>query len=228
MPDYNIIVTAKFVKDNGYTLYVTSTKGGNAETKGNKKYSNVEKINLPEGKIMYKIENVPAGQEFDITSLSEKGYKFAGWEYRPRLEPIDSYIEDKSNDREAGFTKIIMPASDLTVTAIFKKDTAPKAGVSPQIRVSSNNINWGEAHAIINGQATLMNTTYKVEAYKEYIISFDAKPGYYFINWNYSTTESPFIEEDIIKMPNKDLEVIAMFAPIPPQGEGGHKIPCFA
>lgn len=213
-------IIAVFRPKGPYTLYVTSYYGGNAwiseilAKTGPYDYT-IEKIgpdNL--GKYIYKIDKVYAGDRFKIEySITEEDYKFGFWEYKPFIE-----AEVKSGNT----IEITMPTSDLTVTAIFKNDTVKD---EPELSITTNNPNWGTAWTIINGEKTVIDQKYTdVTIGKEYTVYYEAKPGYYFINWNYSTSETPFISEDVIVMPDKDLEVMAMFAPIPPQGEGGHKI----
>ena len=213
-------IIAVFKKKGPYTLYVTSYYGGDAwiseilEKNGPYDY-NIEDIgpdNL--GKYMYKIANVYAGDKFKIEySVTEGNYQFGFWEYKPFIKPY----------KESGNTiEITMPASDLTVTAVFKNDEIKE---KPELSVTTNNPEWGTAWTVINNVPTVVDQKYTdVVIGEKYTMYYKAEEGYYFVNWNYSTTETPFIADDVIVMPNKDLEIMAMFAPIPPKGDGGHKI----
>lgn len=216
----NVLAIAHFKEvpkaDEGYTLYVTSNNGGTAWTDGNENHSDVQEITsgLPDGKIMYKIENVKPGEKFKIQyKLEDNEYEFGFWEYKPFIKP---------DDESGNAIEITMPRSDLTVTAIFKNDDIKK---EPALSVTTNNPEWGTAWTIIDGKRTVVGEKYKnVDIGGNYTIYYEPNPGYYFINYNHSTSETPFISDDVIKMPNKDLEIMAMFAPIPAKGPEGHKI----
>lgn len=229
-PDYiytvdgdNTII-AVFEQIGPYTLYVTSLYGGDAwieeilskptdfSSNPSEKAYTIKKIGPDSlGKCIYKVSNVFAGSRFVIKYSVDSDYVFDAWEYRPVV-----------NGTESGKTvEIIMPSSNLTVTATFINDDVKD---KPQLSVTTNNPEWGTAYTIIDGEKTRVDEKYDGVIGKEYKVYYEAKDGYYFINWEYSTTQTPFTDEDTIIMPPTDLEAMAMFAPIPPKGEGGHRI----
>ncbi|MBP3283992.1 MAG: hypothetical protein J6M02_00640 [Clostridia bacterium] len=195
-----------------YTLYVTSMYGGNAWTEGNDKHprEGIEVTQNHLGQYIYTVKNVYAGEKFEIYyNVEKEGYTFDEWEYRPYITP----------DKEGrGVVTITMPYSDLTVTAVFKNDTIQD---NPTLSVTSNNPEWGNAYVIINDVPETA-TNMKAVAGAKYQVVYKANPGYYFTNWDYSTTDTPFIDADglaaneaMILMPNKNLEIMAFFSPIP-------------
>lgn len=207
--DEDRIIIAWFTEKKAHTLYITSMEGGNAWTIGNENHpeSSIIKKTDALGKTVYKIENVYEDEKFTINYKTNTGFTFDKWEYKPYIT-AEKDIRNKTN----GSIEILMPNSDLTVTAVFKND---KSVLEPELRVTSNNKDWGVAYAIVNGKNTQMDKTYKAIPYEEYTLYYEAKEGYYFVNWSYSTTKSPFVGENIINMPNKNLEVMALFSPIP-------------
>ena len=221
------ILYFKFVqkKIGGYTLYVTSMEGGNAYTNGNSKHGSDKVIKTTDalGKTVYKIEHVQEGEQFYIYYDVNKGYEFDKWEYKP-------YITEKKENNLGKYTYITMPASDLTVTAVFKSSEVKD---DPNLRITTNNKVWGDAYTTeIKGvKRTYTDKEYKVAAGTKLNLTRKSNTGYYFINWKYSTEFSPFIEANKILMPDYNLEVMAMFAPIPlpeddgtPPGVTPHKI----
>jgi len=222
----DITIVIKFeienIDDKGpYTLYVSSLYGGDAKIVGvyadNKGKYDLKKDVEPIGpdkldKTIYKLENVYAGDRFIIAyEITEEGYKFGSWEYKPHISP-DS--EGNTIDGKGTIT-ITMPASDLTVTAVFKNDDVK---LEPKLSVTTNNPEWGSAWTFIGKEQTVHDKKYEVKLRDKYTLEYEAKPGYYFVNWNYSTTETPFIDENEILIPAMNLEVMAMFSPIP-EGE---------
>lgn len=221
--DGDITIIAVFESKGPYTLYVSSMFGGKAwisktllkQGSGSYNIKNVGPDSL--GKTVYKIENVYAGDKFEIKyEVTEDGYEFGFWEYKPYILP-----DSETNNSSDGTIKITMPASDLTVTAVFKKE---EVKLEPKLSVTTNNAEWGRAWTKINGKNTVHDQKYNAVYGEKYTVYYEANPGYYFVNWNYSTLETPFTNENIITMPNMDLEVMAMFSPIPSQGDDGHKI----
>jgi len=211
MPNKDVTIIAYFgykgdetEDDKGpYTLYVTSMYGGHAWTDGNENHPKVEKTQTELGQYVYKIENVYGGEKFEIYyEVNKEQYSFDEWEYRP-------YI--KADSERGNKIVITMPNSDLTVTAVFKKDTVT---LNPKLSVTSNNEKWGEAFVIENGNP-VPAINYEAKAGEEYTLVYYAADDYYFTNWDYSTTDTPFIATNKIIMPNIDLEVMAFFAPIP-------------
>jgi len=240
--DYTVlkdtVISAYFVDvtKNKYTLYVSSMEGGNAYTIGNKNHPEKDVIKTTDalGKTVYKIENVMEGERFTIYYEKVKqGFTFDKWEYKPYIK-VDA--EKDVRNKKDGRVEIVMPASDLTVTAVFKNNNIVE---NPELRVTTNNEKWGTAWTFVGKDKTKIDETYEVEIGKQYEMHYLAtKPGYYFVNWSYSTKNSPFISENKIEMPNKNLEVMALFSPIPepedeeseevlptpPQDKEGHKI----
>lgn len=210
----NKTIIAVFTQ-NQYTLYITSMVGGEVWTDGNDNHPKDSIITTTDelGKTVYKIENVYGGEKFIISYSADDGYTFSKWEYKP-------YIKAEKDVRKtsSGIIEITMPNSDLTVTAVFKINLEDVA-VNPKLLVTSNNKEWGSAHTTIDGKKTEMDKEYSAQIGDEYTLEYEAKEEedekYYFINWAYSTTKSPFISENRIKMPDYNLEVMALFAPLP-------------
>lgn len=207
--DGDTVIIAVFGRDSQYTLYITSMEGGNAETEGNENHPMDSIIATIDdlGKKVYKIENVYEGEVFEIYYTLEDGYTFNKWEYKPWIE-----AESDVKTSNGGVITIRMPASDLTVTATFKNTQKDDA---PEIRVTSNNADWGSAWTIIGNKQTKMDETYPANIGDKYELNYEAEDEYYFVNWAYSTNKSPFVSEDVIEMPDSDLEVMALFAPVP-------------
>lgn len=211
MPNKDVTLFVNFAKKGPYTLYVTSMFGGNAFTEGNKNHPKDEVIITKDdhGKYTYKIEEVYAGEEFEIRyNITEDGYTFDKWEYRPFIQEADEGMES---------VKITMPHSDLTVTAIFKNNELFSS--VPKLTVTTNNTEWGSAGVGENLEEYIKKDAISGD---EYLLKYESKEGYYFTNWKYSTSNSPFeydenLPEDQAKiiMPDRDLEIIAIFAPIP-------------
>ena len=209
----DITITANFVKKGYHTLYVTYTQGGTAEPTKYPSGKTKEDFYLDKEKIGYKIENLKEGQTVTINYAVNGGYSFKKWEYNPYIISEETGI----------ITKITMPDSDLTVTAIFEAiPTADK----PKLKVTSNNPDWGTAKTKDDkGNYTNMKKeTGNVTIGNDYPLEYEAKAGYYFIKWQYSTEVSPFIDTDTIRMPDKNLEVMAIFAPIPEIQDTKHSI----
>jgi len=229
MPDEDMKATAHFGDEDGlYTLYIESTVGGTAWTEGNQNHPKDSIIPITKGlnkdKVMYKVEKVKAGEEFEIQFLTDENYTFNKWEYRIMSVEHEESITNKDGKRKvAGITKIKMPASDLTVTAIFNYDGTVE---DPWLRVTSNNIEWGETWAIIDNKVkTVMSEQYdkddgvakneRYPLYEEAIETNKADETNYFTGWTYNTEKSPLIWSNgqlYIKMPNTNLEVKGMFS----------------
>lgn len=205
------VIYAVFTEKNYYTLYVSSMEGGNAYTNGNENHPEKDVIKTTDdlGKTVYKIENVLEGERFTIYYDNVKqGFTFDKWEYKPYIK-----AEKDVRNKKDGRIEILMPASDLTVTAVFKNDNIVE---KPELRVTTNNEKWGTAWTFVGKEKTKTDETYEAEIGKQYELTYQAtKPGYYFVNWSYSTTISPFIGTNEIVMPDKNLEVMALFSPIP-------------
>ncbi len=201
-------IKAVFAKKQKYTLYVTSMGGGEAATTGNENHPENTIIKTVDAlnKTVYEIRDVYEGENFEIYYTTNIGYEFEKWEYKPYIQP-----ESDKRNSSSGKITITMPASDLTVTAVFKNSSVTS---KPLLKITTNNANWGTAWTNIDGKSTSSDKEYSADVGKDYKVYFESKPGYYFVNWDYSTEKSPFIDDNLIKMPSSNLEVMAFFSPI--------------
>lgn len=212
MPDFDVIASAVFKEDtSGKNVYITSTQGGTAYA-------------LVNGKEEKTITNAFPKSVYDIEYKEDSGYEFLGWQYswnQDIANEINPKIYESSN-------KMVVPDSDLTVTAVFKnkklKDTD-----KPKIKITSNNYSWGDAWIEVNGNPISWKEREKwldVAAGKQYNVIFNPQPGYKFIYWeafdgaNKYFVEYPDMnnpeEQGIGKIivPTYDLELMAYFEPI--------------
>lgn len=212
----NITVIVKFSPKGTYTLYISSMAGGEAWSDGNANHPLEERIVFYDefGHPIYKFENVYAGEEFEIYyKITDMEFSFDKWDPQP-------YVEVEALNKDQSKAKIVMPYSDLTVTAVFKNDTIK---FEPTLTVTSNNPEWGSAWVQTeNGNKIKIEDAVAGQRYK---VAYEANDNFYFIKWDYSITESPFVEplegeilelnEAMIVMPNKNLEIMAFFSPEP-------------